>query len=194
MKKYQLILALALTVSSASPLVYSADYVIDHKGAHASINFKIKHLGFSWLTGRFDKFKGTFSYDKDNIENANIAVTIDTASINSNHAERDKHLRRDDFLDVKKYTGASFISSKITKIDEDTFKVVGMFSFHGVNKEITIDAKRVGEGKDPWGGYRAGFSGTSRIALKDFGINKNLGPDSTHVELSFHIEGKRIKS
>jgi len=149
-------------------------------------------LGYSWLTGRFDKFKGTFSYDADNLADAKIAITIDTTSVNSNHAERDKHLRDDDFLEVKKFSDATFVSSKISKNADDTLLVKGLFTLHGVTKEIIIDAEKIGEGKDPWGGYRAGFSGTSRIALKDFGINKNLGPASTHVELSFHIEGKKI--
>jgi polyisoprenoid-binding protein YceI len=192
MKKHLLLLASAFTISTMSPLTHAADYVIDHKGAHASINFKIKHLGYSWLTGRFDKFKGTFSYDADNVESAKIAVTIDTASVNSNHAARDKHLRNDDFLDVKKFTEATFVSSAVTKNDDDTLVVKGLFTFHGVSKEITINAEKIGEGKDPWGGYRAGFSGTTRIAMKDYGINKNLGPASTHVELTFHIEGIKI--
>ncbi len=192
MKKHLLLWASAFTISTMSPLTHAADYVIDHKGAHASINFKIKHLGYSWLTGRFDKFKGTFSYDADNVESAKIAVTIDTASVNSNHAARDKHLRNDDFLDVKKFTEATFVSSAVTKNDDDTLVVKGLFTFHGVSKEITINAEKIGEGKDPWGGYRAGFSGTTRIAMKDYGINKNLGPASTHVELTFHIEGIKI--
>ena len=190
MKKY--LLASAVAICTMSPLTHAADYIIDHKGAHASVNFKIKHLGYSWLTGRFDKFKGTFSYDADNLAEAKIAITIDTASVNSNHAARDKHLREDDFLDVKKFSEATFVSSSITQNDYDTLLVKGLFTLHGVSKEIVINAEKIGEGKDPWGGYRAGFSGTSRIAMKDFGINKNLGPASTHVELSFHIEGIKI--
>ena len=73
--------------------VYARDYIIDTKGMHASIQFRIKHLGFSWLTGRFEKFDGTFSYDKRQAGNSKIQITVQTASINSNHAERDKHLR-----------------------------------------------------------------------------------------------------
>ena len=80
----------------------SADYVIDTKGAHASIQFRVKHLGYSWLVGRFNKFEGQFSYDADAPEKTTIEVKIDPASIDSNHAERDKHLRGDDFLHVRK--------------------------------------------------------------------------------------------
>jgi len=189
MKKYLLATAFAATL--LTPLTNAADYIIDHKGAHASVNFKIKHLGYSWLTGRFDNFNGKFSYDAANVSASKLNITIDTSSINSNHAERDKHLRSDDFLDVNEFSKAKFVSSSISGTDEKLL-VKGMFTFHGVSKEITIDAEKIGEGQDPWGGYRAGFSGTTRIALKDFGIKTNLGPASTHVELSFHIEGVKI--
>jgi len=189
MKKFLFASAFAATL--LTPLANAADYIIDHKGAHASVNFKIKHLGYSWLTGRFDNFDGKFSYDKTNVAASKLSISIDTSSINSNHAERDKHLRSDDFLDVSEYAKAEFVSSSITGTD-DKLVVKGMFTFHGVSKEITIDAAKIGEGKDPWGGYRAGFSGTTRIAMKDFGIPTNLGPASTHVELSFHIEGVKI--
>lgn len=173
------------------PVVNAADYVIDNKGAHASINFKIKHLGYSWLTGRFDKFDGKFSYDPANVSASKIEVNIDTSSVNSNHAERDKHLKSDDFLDVSAFSNAKFVSESVTKKAGDQLEVKGVLTLHGVSKTITIDAQAVGEGKDPWGGYRAGFSGTTTIALTDFAIKMNLGPASNHVQLDLHIEGKK---
>ncbi len=187
MKK--VLVAATLASLLLSPLSQAADYIIDDKGGHASINFKIKHLGYSWLTGRFDNFNGKFSYDPTNIDASTIEVAIDTNSINSNHGERDKHLRGGDYLNVAKFSDAKFVSSSITDIGNDKLLVKGLFTLHGVSKEITIDAVKIGEGQDPWGGYRAGFSGTTKIGLKDFGINANLGPTSTHVEISLHIEG-----
>lgn len=191
MKKTMTKLALTSLIAGAMfmPAVNAADYVIDNKGAHASINFKIKHLGYSWLTGRFDKFGGKFSYDPANISASKIEVNIDTSSINSNHAERDKHLKSDDFLDVSAFSNAKFISESVTKKADGQLAVTGMLTLHGVSKKITIDAQAVGEGKDPWGGYRAGFSGTTTIALTDYAIKMNLGPASTHVQLELNIEG-----
>ncbi|MCW5587439.1 MAG: YceI family protein, partial [Chromatiales bacterium] len=87
----------------------ASDYVIDTKGAHAFVQFHIKHLGYSWLTGRFNTFGGKFSYDEANPDAARVEVTIDTASVDSNHAERDKHLRDDDLLDVKQFPQAHFV-------------------------------------------------------------------------------------
>jgi len=191
MKKTMTKLAITslLTGAMFMPAVNAADYVIDNKGAHASINFKIKHLGYSWLTGRFDKFGGKFSYDSANVSASKIEVNIDTSSINSNHAERDKHLKSDDFLDVSAFSNAKFVSTSVTKKTDGELAVTGVLTLHGVSKTITIDAQTVGEGKDPWGGYRAGFSGTTTIALSDFAIKMNLGPASSHVQLELHIEG-----
>lgn len=191
MKKTMTKLAITSLLTSAMfmPTVNAADYVIDNKGAHTSINFKIKHLGYSWLTGRFDKFGGKFSYDPANVSASKIEVNIDTSSINSNHAERDKHLKGDDFLDVSAFANAKFISTSVTKKTDGKLAIVGELTLHGVSKTITIDAQAIGEGKDPWGGYRAGFSGTTTIALTDFAIKMNLGPASTHVQLELHIEG-----
>ena len=87
-------------LSAMSAPTAATEYVIDTKGGHASINFRVQHLGFSWLTGRFDTFSGAFRYDEKNPSASGISVTIDTTSVNSNHAERDKHLRGADFLDV----------------------------------------------------------------------------------------------
>jgi len=174
-----------------TPFTNAADYIIDDKGAHASINFKIKHLGYSWLTGRFDTFTGKFSYDPENISASMIEVHIDTSSISSNHAERDKHLKGDDFLDVSQFGSAHFISTSVTDNGNGSVSIKGKLNLHGVSKDIVISAEIVGEGEDPWGGYRAGFSGTTRLGLKDFGIDFELGPQSTHVELELNIEGVR---
>ena len=167
------------------------DYVIDKKGMHAFIQFKISHLGFSWLWGRFNDFDGEFTYDKQNPAASKISVTINTASIDSNHAERDKHLRGEDFLDVEKYPQAKFVSTSFSMDREGNGELKGDFTLHGVTKPITIAVKHIGEGKDPWGGYRVGFEGTTRIALADYDITKYLGPHSKELDLFFVIEGVR---
>lgn len=183
---------LALTLAAAlSMTAQAADYIIDTKGAHAFIQFKIKHLGYSWLYGRFDDFSGKFTYDAAKPEASKVNVTINTKSINSAHAERDKHLRGKDFLNVAKYPKASFSSTSFKPLGNGKFEMKGNLTLHGVTKNITIDVAEVGGGKDPWGGVRQGFSGTTTIALKDFGINYNLGPASTHVDLILDVEGIR---
>jgi polyisoprenoid-binding protein YceI len=183
---------LALAVSSIGLMSLPAladTYVIDTKGAHASINFAIKHLGYSVLTGRFDTFSGEFTYDPAKPEASTVNVSIDTGSVNSNHAERDKHLRSPDFLNVEKFPKATFVSKKIVLDDKDEFDIVGDLTLNGVTKSITIEVEKVGEGKDPWGGYRAGFSGETTITLKDFNVKMDLGPASQTVQLELEVEG-----
>ena len=179
----------ALVLSASS--VNAAEYVIDTKGAHAFVNFKIKHLGYSWLHGRFNTFDGEFNYDAEKPNASQIMVNIDTTSLDSNHAERDKHLRGKDFLNVDKYPTATFKSTNITFNNDDSGKVTGDFTLHGVTKSITFEIDKIGEGQDPWGGYRVGFEGETSLKLSDYGINYNLGPASTHVDIGLFIEGIR---
>ncbi|MBQ4862764.1 YceI family protein [Pseudoalteromonas sp. MMG013] len=189
MKK--LIIVGALASCLASNMASAANYVIDTKGAHAFINFKIKHLGYSWLHGRFNQFEGEFNYDAKKPNDSAIKLVIDTGSIDSNHAERDKHLRGKDFLNVSKYPKAKFESTDITFNDATKGTVTGNFTLHGVTKTIHFDIQKLGEGSDPWGGYRTGFEGNTKIKLADYGIEYDLGPASTHVDLGLYIEGIR---
>ncbi len=171
--------------------VQAYDYVIDTKGAHAFVQFRIKHLGYSWLYGRFNKFEGSFSYDERNPSAAKVQVTIDTASLDSNHAERDKHLRGEDFLDVSNFPQAKFVSTSFTEQGDGKALLKGDLTLHGVTRPINIDLEHIGHGPDPWGTYRRGFAGTTELKLSDFGIDYNLGPASREVEMILSLEGVR---
>lgn len=189
MKK--LLVAAALSGVMLSPLTQAADYVVDTQGAHAFVQFKVSHLGYSWLHGRFNTFSGEFSYDAAKLADSKIKLEIDTKSVDSNHAERDKHLRSADFLNVDKHPKATFVSSKVVPGADGKFDLHGKFTFNGVTKDIVIAASKTGEGKDPWGGYRAGFHGTTEIKLNEFGIKNILGPASETVYLDLVVEGVR---
>lgn len=192
MKNKSIITSLLLVVLFAlnSP-AWSEDFAIDTEGAHAFIQFKIPHLGYSMLLGRFNKFDGKFTYDEKNPEKASLQIEIDTGSIDSNHAKRDKHLRSDEFLDVAKYPKASFVSKSYSENADGTGKLKGDFTLRGVTKEIEIATKKIGHGPDPWGGYRRGFEGTITLVLADYGMNYDLGPASKSVDLYLTIEGIR---
>ena len=175
-------------MSVLSVNTFAADYIVDTQGAHASINFKIQHGGFSWLTGRFNTFDGVFSYDKDDIEASSVQINVDTASIDSNHDKRDNHLRSADFLNVSQHPKATFVSKQFVAKGEGQLDVIGDLTLNGVTKEITIDAERIAEG-DKKDKYIAGFAGTTELVLKDFNIKKDLGPASRSVFMELHIEG-----
>lgn len=188
-KKTLAALLLGSVLSSGAAL--AADYLIDQEGQHAFVNFKISHLGYSWLYGTFKDFDGTFSYDQEQPEASQVNVTLRTASLDSNHAERDKHLRSADFLNTSKHPKATFVSTRVVSTGEGTADITGDLSLNGVTKEVVINADFIGEGKDPWGGYRAGFEGKTTLQLADFGIKANLGPASESVELTLSVEGVR---
>ncbi|WP_445769336.1 YceI family protein [Rheinheimera sp.] len=188
MKKFFLAASLAALMTLPAQ---AADYVIDTQGAHAFVQFKISHLGYSWLYGRFNTFSGDFSYDAAKLAESKIQLRIDTSSVDSNHAERDKHLRSGDFLNVGKHPKATFVSTKIVPKAGETFDLHGNLTLNGVTKEVVIAAEKLGEGQDPWGGYRAGFAGTTTLTLKDFDIKMDLGPASSTVQLELTVEGIR---
>jgi len=179
---------LSLTLGTSA---MAADYKIDISGMHASVLFKISHLGISWLRGGFDKFDGSFSYDADKPNEAKISMTVNTSSVNTNHAERNSHLRADGLLNTDKFPQATFTSTKFNWANDTTGTVTGKFKLHGVEKDVTMNITKVGEGKDPWGGYRVGFEGTMTIKMADYGITKNLGKASESLEIIVAIEGKR---
>lgn len=188
MKKGLLATTLAASLMMASS-AQAADYVIDTEGAHASIEFRVSHLGYSFVAGRFNTFAGDFSFDETKIADSKVNVTINTASVDSNHAERDKHLRSPDFLNTAKFPEASFVSTSVDDKGDGKFVLNGNFTFNGVTKPLAIDAKIIGEGSDPWGGYRAGFTGSTEFALKDYNVQMDLGPASSHVSLNLVVEG-----
>lgn len=181
-------LALAAFLALA-PGARAADYSIDP--AHSSVGFRIQHLGMSWLTGRFDTLSGDFAFDQASPATAKIKVEIDTASVNTNHAERDKHLKSGDFLNVDKNPKATFESTAIEVTGERTATIKGNLTLNGVTKEVAIAAEYVGGGDDPWGGHRQGFHGTTSIVLADYGITYDLGPAGREVELTLNVEGIR---
>ncbi|RME35863.1 MAG: YceI family protein [Gammaproteobacteria bacterium] len=187
----RLLLATALAMPTGALAV--EHYLIDTPKMHAFITFKVQHLGFSWLLGRFNRFSGSFDYDPDNPANNRVEVVIDTASLDTNHAERDKHLRDERFFHVEKYPEARFISTRWEDLGNGRARLAGNLTLHGMTKEVVIDVNQVGAGKDPWGGFRRGFEGRTTLHLSDWNFAKAamLGPAAENIELYLSIEGIR---
>ena len=181
MKLVTTLILLALSVPALA-----ADYVVDKEGQHAYIIFKASHLGYSYIIGHFEDFDGSFTHDAQDPSKARVAVNIRTASLDSDHAERDKHLKGSDYLDVGKYPNASFVSTGYEGTGTEG-KLKGNLELRGISKEITIDVKQIGEGKDPWGGYRSGFEGSVTLQAADFGLPAWIGA----IEMDLILEGVR---
>jgi polyisoprenoid-binding protein YceI len=182
--KSKLLLGATLAISLlASAQTMAADYEIDTKGQHASVFFKASHLGYSYVIGRFNDFSGKFSHDPAKPANSKASVTIQAKSLDTNHAERDKHLRSADFFEVDKYPVIAFESTSFKN-----GKLMGNLSLRGVSKPVTLDVAHIGEGDDPWGGYRSGFEGEVSVKAADFGLPGWLGD----VTVTLQVEGVRL--
>ena len=191
MKKSLIGLAMAATVALSAP-AFAEDYKIDGTdtgGMHAMIGFKTKHLGYSWLNGRFDKFTGTFKFDEANPSASKVSVDIDTTSLNTNHAKRDDHLRSADFFDAANHPAAKFESTAIEVMGDGKGTIKGNLTIRGVTKPVEIAVEHIGGGKDPWGGFRRGFSGTASIVPAEFGMPHAIAKQTVYLTLD--IEGVR---
>lgn len=186
MKK--VLIASALSAAIALPMTATAaDYKVDT--THAFVNFKVSHLGYSFIQGRFNTFDGQFSYDEKNVAASSVTINVNTTSLDSNHAERDKHLKSDDYIDAGKFSTAKFVSTGVAEKADGGLTITGNMTFHGVTKPVVVDAKVIGQGDDPWGNYRTGLEGTMRLELADFGMN--VKGASTYADLDIVLEGIR---
>lgn len=185
--------AAAVTAALLSFSQAQADtYKVDTENQHAFVQFKINHLGYSYLLGNFETFSGEFDYDPDNLEDASVEFEVQVASLDSNHAERDRHILSDDFLDADAYPTATFESTGFAPDGDDAGVITGELTLHGQTQTIEMPVTLVGEGEDPWGGYRAGFEGSTTLTLPEFGIDMEGFPELMHeLELYVTFEGVR---
>ena len=169
----------------AEAKTYKADPV------HSSVLFRIKHLDVSYFHGRFNGVAGTFVFDDENPSAASLDIQIKVEDIDTNNADRDKHLKSPDFFDAEKYPLVTFKSRSLRKTGDHTYEVTGDLTLHGVTKPLTVGLERIGSAKDPWGGYRTGFETVFTIKRSDFGMTNMIGPVGDEVRLTIAIEGVR---
>ncbi|MFB9868148.1 YceI family protein [Vreelandella sulfidaeris] len=192
LKKTAFASAIAATALVPLSQAQAADYQIDTEGQHAFVQFKISHLGFSYILGSFQEFDGQFSYDSDNLDAASANINVQVDSLSSNHAERDRHILSGDFLNASEFPTATFSSTGFEPTEENQGVLTGELTLHGETQEIEMPVTLLGEGEDPWGNYRAGFEGSTTLSLSDYGIDMSDFPESMHdVELYVTFEGIR---
>lgn len=160
---------------------------------HSHIEFAVKHLMISTVKGRFGDVEGTITIVENDPSKSSVKATIKAASIDTRTEQRDNHLRSADFLDAATYPELTFASTRITG-DADTFTVTGQLTIRGVTREITLQATNEGAGKDPWGGERIGFSATTKLDRRDYGLVWNQAIETggvvvgNDVKISIEIE------
>jgi polyisoprenoid-binding protein YceI len=194
--KRTITLMIGLFVLAVPVFTYAVTWEMDP--AHSSFQFKVRHLTVSNVGGNFSKFRGVVMIDDKEITQLKVEVTIDAASVNTGHAQRDEHLRGPDFFDVAKHPTVTFVSKKVIKSDAGRLKVTGDLTLHGVTREITVDVEGpTAEVKDPSGNFRRGATATTKINRKDFGLTWNKVMDSGGLvvgdEVSIYLEVELVR-
>jgi polyisoprenoid-binding protein YceI len=176
--------ALGLSAGQAD----AAEYKIDP--AHSEVVFKVRHMGLSTVTGRFDKFDGSFDVDPKNVKATKGSLVIETASINTNNAKRDDHLRSKDFFSADKNPQIKYVSKEVKDVNEkdSTATLVGDLTMNGITKPVALKVKGGGIIQDGWGNERAAFTATGKLNRYDWGIKFNNIIEAGRVGISEDVE------
>src|SRR5258706_15773354 len=154
---------------------------------HSEVTFQVRHL-VTKVRGRFSDFSGIVQFDAARPERSSVALTIQAASVDTSTADRDQHLRSDDFFAVEKFPAITFVSSRVTKKSDQQYDVTGTLTIRGVAKEVTLPVFHLGEATDPWGNARAGFETEITLNRKDYGLLWNAA-----LETGGFLVGDEVK-
>ena len=155
---------------------------------HSELQFKVKHLMISNVTGSFTNLTGEVETEGDDISTGKINFSVGVDSISTNNEQRDGHLKSPDFFDVANHPAITFESTEFRKESEEGYKLNGNLTMHGVTKPVALDVEFGGIGKDPWGNTRAGFTVNGKINRTDFGLTYNAALETGGVLLSEDVK------
>ena len=170
-------------------------YAIDP--THSRIGFVARHAMVTKVRGSFNEFDGSGSFDADNPTRSRLQLTIEAASIDTRNADRDAHLRSNDFFDMETYPEITFTSTKVETVDPEHYRVSGNLTIKGVTKPVTVDFEYTGTAVDPYGNTRIGLDGTTTVNRKDWGVSWNAALEaggvlvSEKVTLEFEVSAIR---
>ena len=174
---------MSATATAITPL--TGTWAVDP--THSSVEFSVKHLGIATVKGVFREFAGTLEIGED-LAASRASGTVQVASVDTNEAQRDEHLRSPDFFDVATYPELTFASTAIRPVDEDVFEIDGELTLHGVTKPMTLTAEVQGFEQDPWGNQRVGLEVTGQLERSDYGMTFNQALGSGNVLVSDKVK------
>lgn len=183
---------MAIDISAKTEL---ATWTIDP--LHSTAEFSVKHMMISTVKGRFGVLSGALQYDGDNLTTASVEATIDVASVSTDQAQRDAHLRSADFFHVEEHPSITFRSTGVEQVDEDEYRVHGDLTIHGVTRTITLNTTYEGQITDPYGNRRAGFAAETTLSRKDYGLTYNSALEAggvvigDKIKIAIHLEAIR---
>jgi polyisoprenoid-binding protein YceI len=140
---------------------------------HSEIHFTVRHMVVAKVRGRFSRWDGTLLLDEADLSKSSVEVTIEAASIDTNEAQRDGHLRSPDFLDVEKYPTIKFKSTAVRSTGGSNLSVTGELTIRDISKSVTLEVSNLGKIRDPWGNNKMAFSGKIAVQREDFGAKWN---------------------
>jgi polyisoprenoid-binding protein YceI len=178
--------AVVLATSLAAPAIASAS-TWDIDSGHSSATFTVRHLAVSNVRGEFGKVTGVINLDDKDITRSTVEASIDASAVNTRNADRDNHLKSPDFFDVARFPAISFKSRKVSKSGKH-LRVTGDLTIRGVTREAVLDVEDNGVQKDPWGNTKAGFTATTEISRKHWGLEWNVALDTGGV-----LVGDKVK-
>lgn len=165
--------------------------------SHSQINFSVRHMMIAKVRGSFENFSGTVNFDEENPTNTTVDVAVDLASISTRDEQRDGHLKSPDFFDVENYPTMKFVSTRVEQVDAHNGRLYGQLTIKDVTKEVVLDVEYAGIAKSPWGTISAGFSATSSLNRKDWGLNWNQALETGGVlvgdKINIEIELELVK-
>ena len=161
------------------PATLTGTYAIDP--SHSQIGFVARHAMVTKVRGTFNEYEGTGVFDAEDPTRSTLALTIQAASIDTRNADRDAHLRSNDFFDMETYPEITFFSTGVEQVDGDAYRVTGDLTIKGVTKPVTVDFTFTGAAVDPYGNQRIGLEGTTQVNRKDWGVSWNAALESGGV-------------
>jgi len=165
--------------------------------AHLIAEFAVKHLVVTTVKGRFRDLEGTIEINESEPESSSVSASIEVASVDTNVADRDAHLRSDDFFNAERYPKITFRSHLVERVDDTRYKLYGDLTIRDVTKEVVLDTEFEGEVRDPWGNRRAAFTATTQISRSEFNVKWNQLIETggavvgDNVKIELHIEAVR---
>ena len=155
--------------------------------AHSKVGFAVKHMGIATVRGVFNEYEGKLEIGED-ATSARVAGTVKVASVDTNEAQRDDHLRSPDFFDAENHPELEFVSTHIEAVDEETFKITGDLTLHGVTNEVVLDAEVQGTDTDPWGNERVGIEITGALSRGEYGMKFNQALGSGNMVVADKVK------
>jgi polyisoprenoid-binding protein YceI len=155
---------------------------------HSDIHFSVRHMMITNVRGRFERFTGEVDFDEQDYENSSVKVQIEAASINTREPQRDGHLKSPDFLDAEKYPYLTFASKKVEMLDASNGKIYGDLTIRDVTRPVVLDVEFAGITRNPYGMTIAGFTATTKINRKEWGLTWNVA-----LETGGMLVGEDIK-